>query len=156
MESSQLRGIMYVDARVGDAYEAGTDCSVALQLMNKKRGPWTDPGARCETAILDTPGVNDWRRRIPGRYTWENFVMKWNECNDFIPSLDQQVLQFKFKLWPSCIDHLLITDLHVIFNLGGKKMVKYYWKGYSWFRPGVGWTDFDEALAYHAETGLPW
>ena len=99
---------MYVDALVGDAYEAGTDCSVALQLRNKKRGPWTDPGARCETAILDTPGVNDWRRRIPGRYTWENFVMKWNECKDFIPSLDQQVLQFKFKLWPSCIDHLLI------------------------------------------------
>ena len=148
IESGQ-RGLINIKALVGNIWEAGTDCSVALQLRNMKRddlqireGFQYSDNPQCQSRILDHHKRNNWRRN-----TWDVHEIH-HECSDFVPYWDPnndndlRVVQFRMKLWPGCIDHLLLRQLHVTYDLG-KERLRYSWYGYHWFSPTSGWSFFD-------------
>ena len=147
IESGQ-RGLINIKALVGNEWEAGTDCSVALQLRNKKRddlqireGFQYSDNPQCQTGILDRHKQNNWRRGF-----WDVHEIH-HGCSDFVPYWDPDgndlpVVQFRMKLWPGCIDHLLLRQLHVTYDLG-KERLRYSWYGYHWFSPRSGWSFFD-------------
>ena len=146
IESGQ-RGLINIKALVGNIWEAGTDCSVALQLRNMKRddlqireGFQYSDNPQCQTKILDHHKRNNWRRN-----TWDVHEIH-HGCSDFVPywdpDNDSRVVQFRMKLWPSCIDHLLLRQLHVTYDLG-KERLRYSWYGDHWFSPRSGWSYFD-------------
>ena len=112
-------------------YEAGTDCSVALELRN----PGAD-GDYCVTAYLNTIG-NNWARG--GSETFDLHGNLARDCN----LQPKENLQFRFYFrvivlfpWP-CFDNMKLTKVKVYF---GKRF--FQWDGANWFTRNTDWKNF--------------
>ena len=116
-----------IEARVGRAFEAGTDCTVYLALKNR------GTAETCQTGPLDSPG-NSWAYGDTEEYDYIHY--DFSNCRNFRPK--ENFLQFKIHLDSFCIDHLQLYTVRVSFGR------KYFdWSGRHWFNPSSNWIDFD-------------
>ena len=84
-----------IEAKVGRAFEAGTDCTVYLALKNR------GTAETCQTGPLDSPG-NSWAYGDTEEYDYIHY--DFSNCRNFRPK--ENFLQFKIHLDSSRIDHL--------------------------------------------------
>ena len=129
-----------IEARIADEDQAGTDCSVSLELRNQ------GTEEACKTNVLDSPG-NSWARGGREAFYYDLFYSSrpppgyFGDCADFQP---KENLQFRFTFYApvifkwTCYDHMKLTKFDVYF---GRRV--FHWSGAYWFSRNIDWMDFD-------------
>ena len=120
-----------IEAKVGRAFEAGTDCTVYLALKNR------GTAETCQTGPLDSPG-NSWAYGAREVFTIYRGGYDFSNCLNFRPK--ENFLQFKIHLDSSCIDHLQLTWVRVNF---GFRYFQWSKATGHWFNPSSNWVNFD-------------